>query len=78
MVEIGQVIAYKFPYSGKEELYFRTKETRQIYGATYYTFCKVKNPEELSISDFWSMSERFFNEKLANGSIRLVNRFCDI
>ena len=63
---------------GNETAYVNTGKTTQAYGNTYYAFCKMKNQEELSPWDIWKISEPYFNEMVAKGRIRVVERFGDL
>ena len=77
MVDIGTCIAVNLLGEG-ETLYFRTEQTRNVYGNTYYVFCKVKPLEEISWVDFWSISEKYFNSLKAEGMLRVVEKFADL
>jgi len=77
MVEVVKFIAVNL-FGDEEKVYFRTEQTREAYGNTYYVFCRMKPIEEISWGDFWSISERYFNELKAQGKLREVERFCDL
>lgn len=58
--------------------YFNTNQVREAYGKTYHRFCEMVPQEEISAFSFWCISEGFFNEKLASGEIKIVERLCDL
>lgn len=72
MVEVGQVIAVDILKDGNEELYFRTEVSEKKNGKMLHTFCRVKNPEEIDFTDFWQMSDEYFDKLNKNGQIRVV------
>lgn len=78
MVEVGQVIAVDILKDGNEELYFRTEVSEKKNGKKLHTFCRVKNPEEIDFTDFWQMSDEYFDKLEKNGQIRVVERAKDI
>ena len=77
MVEVGTCIAVNL-LGDEEKIYFRTEQTREAYGNKYFVFCRMKPLEEISWGDFWSLSERYFNQLKEEGKLRIVERFCDI
>jgi hypothetical protein len=79
MVEIGGFIGVKLLPDSEEQIYFRTKVEDERYGRKYYTFCKysVKPESELDITDFWGLSEQYFNKLLSEGKLRVIDTVKD-
>lgn len=71
MVEIGQVIEFTFSEDNKQ-YYFRTSKSEKRYGIEYQIFCACKPADEIDFTDFWGMTEKFYDEMLAKGMLREV------
>ena len=80
MVEIGGFIGVKLIPDSEEQLYFRIEGEDVRYGRKYYTFCKyyAKPESKLDITDFWGLSEEYFNKLLSEGKLRVIERFKDL
>lgn len=70
MVAAGQCIAVTI--GGEEKTYFRTSAHKIMLGAIYYFFCEVKPQHEISLSDVWGLSEKYYEHLKANGMLREI------
>lgn len=77
MVEVGQFIKVSF-LADSEDVYFRTKEVTKKFGKTYYIFCKAKLISELTISDFWGVSEDYYNQLKDEGKLKEIEHFNEL
>ena len=78
MVEEGKVIAVKLSADAEERVMFRTKDITERYGQKYYVFCNVKPLEEVTLTDFWAISESYFSHLKEEGMLREIERWCDL
>ena len=77
MVEIGKIIAVDFNKNGNEQYYFRIDKSDKRYGNTYHFFCKLKPQEEITAFDFWGLTEKYYDELVRDGKLRVIERMCD-
>lgn len=75
MVPVNGVIGVRI--NGEEQFYWRTEHTIENRGPIRYVFCKVK-PDEISNSDFWGISQNYYNQLKSEGNLRVVKTFGDM
>jgi len=69
-------IAVKFSEDGDEQVYVNLHTTHTAYGNVYHRFVKmVPFPNQ---SDMWSISQRYLDEQMKKGTIRVVQTFSEL
>lgn len=74
-MDINEVnaIGMKFSEDGEEQVYVNLHTTHTAYGNTYYRFVKaVPFPTQW---DMWSITQRYFDEQVKAGNMRVIQTF---
>lgn len=80
-LEKGQMISVLNEFDGEWTLYFYTGESDRKYGNLYHTFCKAdfyENDSPFGFENLWGVSVRYLNECIEKGTIKVVDKFCDL
>ena len=69
-------IGVKFSKDADEQVYVNLHDTTTAYGITYYRFVKmVPNP---SVFDLWAISQKYLDEQVEKGMIRIIQTFKEL
>lgn len=79
-MEKGQIIQFKMEFCGEIEnnYYFFTGETETINGMMVYIMCKCVSEDEINLSSFWKVSEKYLKTQMEKGNIKYIDTFKDI